>query len=103
MPHHSKRITITTSEIIYQHLAKLAIEHDYLDYNEEPNVTAFIRDAIIRPILNLNNMDKMQEFKEKKGRRTMDIIRSATILCIEPDDDESKKRVSPYMVKPKNK
>ena len=71
MPHHSKRITIATSEIIYQHLAKLAIEHNYLDYNEEPNVTAFIRDAIIRPILNLNNMDKMQEFKEKE-RQTND-------------------------------
>ena len=92
MPQKSKKISISVAPSTYRRLEELATELNFVTESENPNVSRLIRDGFIRFFLSLDRMDGMTEYKEKTGRKTPDIIRSATYQTVKPE--ESPKRYS---------
>lgn len=81
---NSVQIHPRLSQSIYNALAKEAAEHGYMTESDEPNVTQFLRDGIIRTYLSLKNCIGMEK-KKMEGYTTLETIRRATYLFV---DDE---------------
>ena len=75
MPANSqKSINIAVSSRLYEHIEKLADNHDLISHTDEPNITATAR-AILHLFCTLDKMHGVRDLKDAKGMTLSDVIR----------------------------
>ena len=73
-PADAKKIHLTVSKRLYDHIQKIADEHDIISYTEEPKVTATAR-AILQLFCTLDKLHSVQKLKKDEGLPLREIIR----------------------------
>ena len=69
----AKKIHLTVSKRLYDHLQKIADEHDIISYSESPKVTATARE-ILQLFCTLDKLPDVQKLKDA-GLTLKEIIR----------------------------
>ena len=70
----AKKIHLTVSKCLYEHLQKIADEHDIISYSEGPKVTATAR-AMLQLFCPLDKLHGVKKLKEAEDLPLREIIR----------------------------
>ncbi len=70
------------SERLYEHLKKIADEHDIISYSENPKITATARE-ILQLFCTLDKLHGVQELKKTKDLTLKEIIRQGVYKLTE--------------------